>query len=172
MFSKLALLDSQNQELAKAVAAIKQGGLGLEGKKNGLKKNVFNTLISALGYINDLCRDDQDNAVNIITGCTMVQVKEPTNQKQDFAVKQGKATGEIILTALAEKVNSKYVLTTYMWQFSIDGGKSWLDLDPTLKAKTVASGMVIGLSTLFRKRTKTTENGMSKWCNPIGIVPQ
>ena len=171
-FAKLALLGTLNDSLQKAMDALRQGGKGLEAKKNKIKKQVYNTLISALAYINDLCRDDQDNASTMITGCTMVLVKETTSKKQDFAVKQGGATEEIDLISLAVKNGPKYLSATYMWQVSIDGGKTWEDLEPTLIAKTTATGMLVGISTLFRKRTKTTEFGMSAWCTPIEIVPQ
>lgn len=172
VFTNLPMLATQNVQLGKKIAAIKQGGLGLEGAKNTIKNNVFNILMEALNYINNMSRIDQTNAVNIITGCTMLVNKEGTFNKQDFAVKQAKATGSIKLESLAVKINGKYVKTTYMWQFSIDDGKTWEDLDPTLKSKTIATGMLVGIETWFRKRTKTSEEGMSAWCNYISIVPQ
>ena len=171
-FAKLALLGTLNDSFQKAIDALKLGGKGLEAKKNAIKKKVYSVLVSALGYINELCRDDQDNASTMITGCTMILVKESTTKKQDFAVTQGHATEEIDLASLAVKNGPKSLSATYMWQVSIDGGKTWEDLEPTLIAKTTATGMLVGVSTLFRKRTKTTEFGMSAWCTPIEIVPQ
>ena len=172
VFAKLALLGTQNDAFNKAMGLLRQLGVGLEAKKNAIKLKLFNTLISTLGYINDLCRDDQPNAVTMITGAKMIVVKEKTSEKQDFAVKQGKATEEVDLISLAVKIGSKYVPATYMWQFSIDGGKTWEDLEPTSVAHTTATGMLIGISTLFRKRTKTTQYGMSKWSPPIEFFPQ
>ena len=171
-FLKLGLLFSQNDLFKKAIDAMRQGGLGMEGDKNAIKLQLFRTLLAALAFINDTSNDDQVNAVAIITGAKMIVVKEKTSEKQDFTVKQGGATEEVDLISLAVKIGSKYVPAIYMWQFSIDGGKTWEDLEPTSVAHTTATGMLIGISTLFRKRTKTTQYGMSKWSPPIEFFPQ
>ncbi|MEP7168392.1 MAG: hypothetical protein ABI855_03405 [Bacteroidota bacterium] len=42
--------------------------------------------------------------------------------------------------------------TFYEWQYSVDSGLTWVSLDSTGVAKTIAVGMRVDIKTLFRKR--------------------
>ncbi len=170
-FNHLALLGTQNAAFASAISDVRLNVLGGEGAKKAAKKALKLTLDSALAYINELARTNQNNAVEIITGAKMMVIGDHSVNKQDFAVKYGDATAEVNLTALAEKVNGKYVKAIYDWQFSIDNGRTWENLPSTTKAKTIATGMLVGIATLFRKRTITVKHGTSQWCDAIQIIP-
>ena len=146
--------------------------LGAEGAKNAAKTKLKDVLDDALVYVNKLAKNNQTNAVEIITGARMEVMKAGKQDKPDFAVHHGLSSGSIELKARAEKVDSKYVKATYYWQFSIDDGKTWESLENTLVAKTTATGMLVGIPTIFRKRTKSTKGGLSAWCPPISITPQ
>ena len=146
--------------------------LGAEGAKTTAKSDLKDILDDALIFVNKIARGDQNNAVEIITGAKMELVKEGKQDKPDFEVRQGSATTNIDLIAKAEKIDNKYIKTTYYWQFSIDDGKTWESLEETMVAHNTAIGMLTGIPTLFRKRTKTTKGGMSPWSAPIEITPK
>ena len=101
----------------------------------------------------------------------MVVIGDKSVNKPDFAVKQGTATGEIKLIALAAKFNGKRVKASYEWQYSVDGGVTWVSLDTTVVAKTIATGMRVDVKTLFRKRYTTSKGGTTAWCTPIAVTP-
>ena len=149
-----------------------QGGLGKVTIKNTAKRKLKYTLDSALDFINELARDNRMDAVTIITGANLIVHKKRVVNKKELEAVLGRATGEIILKCTAEKVNGKYVDATYMWQYSIDKGKTWEPIDPTHSAKVVVTGMLPGISTLFRTRSKTSKKGLTAWCNPVEIIPQ
>ncbi len=166
-FKKLDLLDTRIDFYKKSLDDIMQGGIGKVAIKNTAKRKLKYTLDSALDFINEQARDNRVDAVTIITGANLIVHKKRVVNKKELEAILGGATGEIILKCIAEKVNGKYIDATYMWQFSIDNGKTWEPIDPTHGAKVVVKGMLPGISTLFRNRSKTSKKGLTAWCNPV-----
>jgi len=124
-------------------------------------------------YVNQLCLADQTNALEIIEAAGMLSWKQKAkNTKPDFSVKQG-ASGEVILTSLAGKIDKTRVPTTYYWQYGLMVGTEliWYDLPETVnRCKTTALGMPINTIVSFRKATRTTKGGMSVYCTPIAML--
>ncbi|MFI5218947.1 MAG: hypothetical protein ACHQNT_05605 [Bacteroidia bacterium] len=170
-FALLATLNTQNGALATEMQNVELGVMGAEGAKIAAKVAVKLTLDAAVDYVNGLARLDQPNAVEIITTANMQVANAPAVKKQEFAVKQGEATGEIKLASLAAKIEGKYVKASYEWQYSTDNGVRWISLDATVRAKTVSTGMEVDIKTLFRKRYTTSKGGTTAWCTPIAITP-
>ncbi len=170
-FSGMALLDTAINDFETAVNNVRDGVNGAEGAKMVAKRALMKMLKKALNFINDLAFDDQINAVEIITGAKMLVNKPIKQDKQDFSVKQGPGTGYVALACMAIRIGRKYYKASYEWQFSIDNGKTWENLPVTIKAKTIAFGMLPGIATLFRKRTFSEKTGLSAWCDPIMFIP-
>ena len=170
-FANLAALLTAIDDFETEMANMDAGVLGTPGAKNVAKRKVMKYLKKALNYINDLAFDQQLNSVEIITGSTMLVNMPITKDKQDFSVKHGLSTGEVLLAAKAVKFNGKYVTSSYEWQFSIDDGRTWENLPVTTIAKTVAEAMLPGIATIFRKRTSSVKTGLSPWCDPMMIYP-
>jgi hypothetical protein len=170
-FGSLALLNTQATSFETAIDNLVLGVIGAEGAKTEAKKALKITLDAALAYVNNLAFLDQPNAVEIITGANMLLVGTGSINKQDFAVRQGDATGEIKLSSLATKFNGKRVRGAYDWQYSTDNGLTWVSLDSTLVSKTTAIGMPVERKVLFRKRTTTVKGGISAWSVPVSITP-
>ena len=101
----------------------------------------------------------------------MELVGKPSINKQDFSVKQGEATGEIILRSLAAKFNNKRVKGFYDWQYSVDDRVTWISLPSTVVAHTTATEMEVDQKTWFRKRSTTVKGGTTAWCPPIAVTP-
>ena len=141
------------------------------GQKKTAKTNLYGCLKDALAYVNNLAWNQVDAAA-IITGAKMVLKNSKTSVKQDFKVKQGKATGEALIISLALMLDGKYLKAMYYWQYSLDGGITWIDLPQTSKANTILIGMTAGLPAKFRKRTYSSKTGLSKWCTPIDFTVQ
>lgn len=170
-FANLALLATQIAAFQATINDMEMGVIGAEGAKTEAKKALKITLLGALNYVNNLAFLDQANAVEIITGANMLVINAGSINKQDFAVRQGDATGEVKLISLAARFNNKRVNASYDWQYSRDNGTTWVSLDSTVVAKTVAVGMTVDLKTLFRKRSTTVKGGTTAWCNAIAITP-
>jgi hypothetical protein len=166
-FSGLALLITRNGLLDTAIEAFeaKNG----TGSARAVEAAVAKCKISVdllVAYINSLCIANQTDALAIIASALMLPIKKKTTgAKPDFGIKQG-ATGEIQLTSLAGSFNGKRCPTTYYWQYGlmVAGVMTWYDLPETVnRCKTVATGMSLTQETFFRKRTRTTNGGLSAW---------
>lgn len=170
-FSGLATILSQATAFDTAIQNFLSGVLGGEAAKREAKLALKITLDAALAYINNLAFLDQVNAAEIITGAKMELVGKPSINKQDFSVRQGNGTGDIILRSLAAKFNNKRVKGFYDWQYSTDNGTTWISLDSTVVAHTTAIGMRVDVKTQFRKRSTTVKGGTTAWSHPIAITP-
>ena len=80
--------------------------------------------------------------------------------KRSFAVKQGALSGAVTIVAASAGPRS-----SYEWEMSSDGGKTWQALPPTMQAKTAASGLQAGATYTFRYRS-VTKTGPSDWSQP------
>jgi hypothetical protein len=172
-FAGLDTLTTQNTAFKTAIDNVGLGVIGAEGAKTSAKSSLKDTLDLALAYVNALAKADQANAVGIITSAKMEVASFGAINKQDFSVRQGKATGEVILRALAAKIDAKYVNATYEWQYSLTSEASavWVNLPLTLMANTVVAGLEPGKIIWFRKRYTTVKGGTTAWCVALSITP-
>ena len=165
-------LDNKIDAFEDAVNNMSSGAPGAEGLKTEAKMALKFVLDAALAYVNNIAYSDQPNAVAIITGAQMQVINRGSINKPDFSVKQGRGTGEVILTARAAKFDNKYVSGTYEWEYSVDNGTTWIALPVTAVAKTTVSGLEVDVKTLFRNRVGTVKGGTSAWSTPVEIRPQ
>jgi len=82
--------------------------------------------------------------------------------KPPLAAKQ-KLSGTVQLVAKATK-GAK----SNEWQYSTDGGKTWVDLPPTTKASTTVN-LMPGTTVSYRQRV-LTKSGQSDWSQPISAL--
>jgi hypothetical protein len=145
-FLQMALLNTQNGDLATAIENMEAGVLGAEGAKKKAKNKVYATLKLALAYVNFLAANNQPDAVELINQAKMMVIGAPASNKQNMGAKYGLSTGEVILSTLAEKnAKGNYIKTSYLFQYSVStvgGIMIWIDLPTT----TVAHLTVIGMS--------------------------
>jgi len=55
------------------------------------------------------------------------------------------------------------------WQYSVDGGKTWVSIPSTTKAKTTISGLTPGVEVTYRQRVQT-KAGAQDWSQPISAL--
>ncbi len=72
------------------------------------------------------------------------------------------APGEVIVRAKAVKGAS------YEWQYSLDGGKTWIAMGTTTVANTTLLGMTVATTVMFRFRT-TVKKTTSDWSPTISF---
>jgi hypothetical protein len=59
--------------------------------------------------------------------------------------------------------------TSYEWQYSVDGGKTWVVAPVTLQAKTTILGLTPGATVTFRYRG-VTKTGDGDWSQLITFI--
>lgn len=172
-FTGLALWITRNSALDLAIQK-QELGTGTAAAYITARRNVKLSLNLFLIYLNGLALADQVHAEDMITIALCEVTKVPTTNKQDFGIRQGIASGSIVLTALKAVIDGKKVSAIYYWQYGlmVDGNLVWTDLPETDTSKTIATGMGLGVTTYFRMRYKTKKGGMTDWFGPLDISPK
>ena len=169
-FGRLTIWANENIALDTALDAIENKDANGEELKKAAMKNIVLTLKLALNFVNDLVLVNQPNALLIITAALMEPVGSGTIRKAEFVVKQTNESGSIKLISLAARKDGKLVAAAYEWEYSKDDGRTWIRLLITLTASRIATGMEIGVITLFRRRI-TTKEGTGVWVVSRPITP-
>jgi hypothetical protein len=81
-----------------------------------------------------------------------------------FAAKPGIVSGAVKLATASAGHRA-----SYDWEYSIDGGKTWVAMPSTLQARTTLSGMVPGATVMFRYRA-VIKTGEGDWSQPTSLL--
>jgi hypothetical protein len=129
------------------------------------KRAVLVTKLEQLkGSVQKAADANPEGAAALIQSTGMSVKKVPLHKKRVFAATPGPVSGTVKLVA-----ESAARRASYEWQYSTDGGKSWLTAPSTLQAKTSVAGFQPGASVTFRYRA-VTKTGEGDWSQPIAIV--
>ena len=115
-------------------------------------------------YVESVVNADPANAAQIAEAAGFSLYKSYARSKLPLAVKAGAVSGGVQLVAkaaLGAKAN--------LWQLSTDGGKTWVDLPATTKAKTQVANLTPGTIVQFRQRA-VTKDGVGDWSLPVPQV--
>ena len=115
-------------------------------------------------YVESVVNADPANAASIAADAGMSLRKAPVRNKPPLAVKAGATSGLVHVVAKATqgaKAND--------WQMSTDGGKTWVDLPSTTKARTEVANLAPGTTVQFRQRV-LTKGGEGDWSMPVQHV--
>ena len=116
-------------------------------------------------YVQLLVNASPENAESIATQAAMTLRRKGSRSKPSLAVKQT-VSGTVTVVAKATRgaaVNE--------WQYSTDGGKTWNDVPPTTKAKTLITGLTPGVTVSYRQRA-VTKTGRTDWSPTVIAVVQ
>ena len=126
---------------------------------------VFLGAIHALkARVQSVADASPEQAEAIITSTTLSVKKTTNRQKQTFAVKYGPTSGTVHVIA-----KSAGARAAYEWQYSLDGGKTWVQVPNTLQARTSISALPVATTVEFRYRV-TTKAGMGDWSQPTSLL--
>jgi hypothetical protein len=90
--------------------------------------------------------------------------KTPVRAKRTFAAKPGAVSGSVTLVT-----NAAARRAFYEWQYSTDGGKTWVSSASTLKTTTTVAGLTPGATVMFRYRAGT-KTGEGDWSQTAQII--
>jgi hypothetical protein len=131
-----------------------------------LKAKALNTdLRSLLGYVQGVidANEAQGAAIAAASGFGQRQVGGRT--KAALAASMGASPDLVVLRA--KSVGKKRA--AYEWQYSADGGKTWIALPVTTIADTTVQGLALGTSYAFRCRS-TVGRVATDWCQVITFL--
>jgi hypothetical protein len=129
------------------------------------KRTVLVSLLQQLrGYVQTTADATPENGASIIESSGLSVRKTPTRAARTFDAQQGPLSGTAKVTALAAGPRS-----SYEWQYSTDGGKTWVNAPTTIQAKTVVTGLAAGATVQFRYRP-VTKTGEGDWSQPASLL--
>ncbi len=129
------------------------------------KRAALVTLLEVLrAYVQSVADATPENAISIIESSGLALRKTTVHAPRVFAAKATTLSGTVKLTApLAGR------RAAYRWQYSTDGGKTWVDASETLQAKATVTGLPVGTTVQFRYRS-VIKGGASDWSAPLSMV--
>ncbi len=154
-----AIADLQAAETA-ALARTK-GAVAARNEKRTVLVGVLQQLRAHVQAVADA---DPSAAASIIESAGVAVRKTPTRSARAFAAKPGPVSG---VAKVAAVVASRRA--SYEWQYSADGGKTWVTAAATLQAKTTIAGLVPGSTVQFRYRA-VTKTGEGDWSQPTSLM--
>jgi cell pole-organizing protein PopZ len=147
---------------AEALALARTKG-AVEARNN--KRADLVTLLQQLrGYIQTVADADVETAATVIRSAGIAVRKAPARKARVFDAVQGAASGSAKLLAASAGRRA-----SYEWQYSTDGGKTWLIAPATLQAKTTVTGLTPGATVEFRYRA-VTKTGEGNWSQTVQLI--
>jgi hypothetical protein len=132
--------------------------------RNEQKTVLVGQLEQLKGYVQSVVNGNLDNGVSIIDSAGMAVRKTPAGHPRVLAAKPGPVTGSVKLTAPSAARRA-----SYNWEYSTDGGKTWVAMPSTLQSKTSVSGLTSGATVLFRS-CAVTKAGQGDWSAPVSLI--
>jgi hypothetical protein len=154
-----AIADLQAAETA-ALARTK-GAVSVRNEKGA----ALIALLKQLGrYIQATADAGGDSGGSIILSAGLTVRKTPTRVPRVFHAASGAVSGSAKLVAASAGPRS-----SYEWQYSLDGGKTWVPAAVTLKASTTVAGLAPGATAQFRYRP-VTKTGEGDWSQTVSLI--
>jgi hypothetical protein len=134
--------------------------------RNEKRTALVALLKQLLAYVQAAADANVENGVSIIESAGVAVKKTPAHRPRVFDARPGAVSGSVKL--LAKSVARR---ASYDWEYSIDGGKTWVTLPSTLQTKTSVTGLASGSTVQFRYRA-LTKTGEGDWSQPVALLIQ
>jgi len=158
-----ATLSQANGELQTSETAALTRAKGAVALRNERRTTVISLLQQLRGYVQVTADANPENGASIIESAGLVIKKTPNRAPRTFSARPGTVSGEVKVFAPSAGHRS-----SFEWEYSIDGGTTWLAMPPTIQAKTSITGLKPGSSVMFKYRS-VTRTGASDWSQPITL---
>ena len=130
------------------------------------KRAALVALLQRLGaYVQTVADATPENGAVIIESSGLAVRKVTPRGKRPFVAKQGTLSGSAEVTALSPGGRA-----SYEWQYSVDGGKTWVAAPGTTRGRTTITGFAPATSVQFRYLTVTPKGGQSDWSQPTSLI--
>jgi hypothetical protein len=160
----LAALSAAVSDLQAAETLALTKAKGTVTARNGKRAVVVSLLQQLGGYVQAVADATPEDGATIIESAGLAVRKIPVRAARVFSAKLGPVTGSAKLTAAISARRA-----SYEWQFSTDGGKTWVSAPASLQAKTTITGLPAGSSVMFRYKT-VTKTGEGDWSQPVALL--
>lgn len=155
-----AAIDDLKAAQTAAIARTK----GAVATRNEKRTALVAVLQQLRAYIQSVADANPANAASIIESAGVAQRKTTTHAARVFAAKPGTVSGvaKVVAKPAARRAS-------YEWEYSTDGGKTWVPAPPTMQAKTSVAGLVPGATVQFKYRA-VTKTGPGDWSEAVSLL--
>ena len=160
----LAALTAAAADLQKAETAALTKAVGATTVRDEKRAILVSLLRQLKGYVQGVADATPENGASIIQSAGLAVRKTSTHAARSFDARPGAVSGSAKLVAVSAGPRS-----SYEWQYSPDGGKSWVVVPSTIQAKTTVGGLTVGATVLFRYRP-VTRTGEGDWSQTVALV--
>ena len=151
-----ALHDAETAALARTKGAVQA--------RNDKRAALVTLLQQLRGYIQTVADADVETADTVIRSAGIAVKKTGTRKPRVFEAAPGALSGSAKLVAASAGRRA-----SYEWQYSTDGGKTWLAAPATIQAKTTVPGFTPGATVEFRYRP-VTKTGEGNWSQTVQLI--
>ena len=160
----LASISQAIADLTSAEAAALSRAKGTALTRNDKRAALVKLLELLKAYVQSVADGNSETAATVIESAGLAVRKTPVRKPRVFSAKQGATSGSVkIITASAGPRSS------YEWQYSTDGGKTWVIAPASLQAKTTVVGLTPGATVEFRYRP-VTKTGEGNWSQTVQLI--
>jgi len=160
----LSALSAAVSELQAAETLALTRAKGTATARNDKRAVVVSLLRQLGGYVQAIADATPENGATIIQSAGIPVRKVTVRATRVFGAKVGPVTGSAKLTATVAARRA-----SYEWEYSLDGGKTWVGAPSTLQAKTTVTGLPVGTSVLFRYKS-VTKTGEGDWSQGLALL--
>ena len=160
----LAQVTTAIDELQAAETAALTRAKGAAAIRNEKHTALVALLQQLRSYIQAAADANVENGASIIQSAGIQVRKVPVHAARVFAAKPAAVSGSVVLHAVSAARRA-----SYEWQYSTDGGKTWITAPVTLQSKTTIAGLAAGATVLFKYRP-VTKAGEGDWSQPASLV--
>jgi hypothetical protein len=160
----LAALTTSIDDLEAAETAAQARTKGAVTTRNEKRAALVLQLHDLRGYVQSVANASPDHSASIIESAGLSVRPTVVRKPRVFAAKPGAVSGAVNLFTVRAAPRA-----SYEWQYSIDGGKTWIVASATLKSKTTIAGLTPGSTVSFRSRA-VTKAGEGDWTQPASLV--
>ncbi len=146
----LATLTAAANDLSSAEAAALSRVKGAVSIRNEKRTALVTLIKQEASYVQHTADANVEHGVSIIESAALSVRKTPARKPKAFEAIDGPVSGSAKLVT-----KSAGQRAAYEWQYSTDGGKTWVEAPGTMQAKTIISGLVPGATVQFRYRALT-----------------
>jgi hypothetical protein len=159
----LATVTGHLGDLQTAETTAQTRAKGTAAARNAKKAIVVQDAHQLHAYVQQLANATPADALAIANAAAMTLRKQPVVHKSDLSV------SHVVSGTVKVVAKSASGAHAHDWQYSTDGGKTWVSVPPSLQAHTTISGFTPGTTVLFRHRD-ITKAGALDWGQPITAI--
>ena len=139
-----------------------------------LRDEALGTVVGSVellrAFVEMLCNASPEQAATLAQSASMQIASTPVRAKVPLRARQGAQPGVVILQASASLLVTGKGGRYWCWEYSIDGGATWLVAQSTPIAKTTLSGLPVLKECQFRVAVNQSKSGQGPWTAPVPFL--